>query len=196
MTREERRSVHGDDPMKRRAAAFGLTVVSLAVLLAGCSGGTQMSGAPTELATRAGSTGTLPVTATPAAPAHAEPDPEAASVALDLANFVQAPGEQTFTITNSSSFEVDLDDWSVVTNASTSERVAFAQGLVLAPGESLTVHTKMGTNSPTDVYLSLPPGVAPRVYTRGDPATGFIDIVANDGPEYFRYLLPAAPSGR
>lgn len=156
-----------------------------------------MSGGKTEPATRAGPTGTRPATATPAAPvAHAEPDPEAASVALDLANFVQSPGEQTFTITNSSRFEVDLDDWSVVTKSSGSERIGFARGLVLAPGTSLTVHTQTGTNSPADVYLGLPADVAPHVYTPGDPATGFIDIVANDGPQYFRYLLPAASSDR
>ena len=87
-------------------------------------------------------------------------------------------------------------DWSVVTNPRTSERTRFSPGLVLATGQSVTVHTKTGDHTSTDVYLGLPVDVAANVYTPGDPITGFIDIVANAGPQYFRYVLPAQPSNR
>ena len=170
----------------------------LAITLFGCSGETKAPRSQTSPVVRSSSIAALPGTATSVPPSvRAGPDPEAADVALELTDFRQGSEEQTFTVTNpSGSLSVDLDDWSVVTKSRTSERVRFPAGLVLAPQRSLTVHTKIGTNSATDVYLGLPADSAPHVYTPGDPTTGFIDIVSNEGPRYFRYVLPAEPSNR
>lgn len=151
------------------------------------SGGGSPGAAPSE---------GIPATSEPPLP-HADPDPEAthiSEVALDIEDFHQGTDEQTFTVTNQSGFPVDLGGWSVVTRASAAGQVSFPSGLVLAPRQSITVHTKAGTNSSTDVYLALPRDVAPHVYTPGDPDTGFIDIVSNEEPGYFRYVLPAGTS--
>ncbi|TAK53732.1 MAG: lamin tail domain-containing protein, partial [Dehalococcoidia bacterium] len=129
---------------------------------------------------------------------HADPDPEATSiaeVALDIADFRQGADEQSFTITNQSGFAVDLGGWSVVTNAATAQRVGLPAGVVLAPGQSVTVHTSVGANSATDIYLNLPPDLAAHVYTPGDANTGFIEVVSNGEPGFFRYVLPAGPPG-
>ena len=186
--------------MKWRARGFGPTVICLTVVLVGCSGGTQTPGGQTYAVGRASPIASLPGTVTPVPPApHADPDPEAtdfSDVNLDTADFLQGADEQTFTVTNESNFSVDLDEWSVVIKSSTSERIGFPAGLVLAPRQSITVHTKIGTNSSTDVFLGLPVDVAPHVYTPGDPISGFIDIVLNKGPEYFRSFLPATSSNR
>ena len=177
--------------MKRPALKCWATAACVAVLLFGCSGGTQAPTGQTVPVGRPSPVGDLPATATPKSPAaNAIPDPEAADVVLNLEDFTQGIDEQTFAVMSESSFSVDLDDWSVVTKSSTSERVGFPTGLVLAPGQRLIVHTKTGVNSATDVYLGLPADVAPHVFAAGDPKAGFIDIVSNEGRLYFRYLLP------
>ncbi len=130
---------------------------------------------------------------------HADPDPEATSiaeVALDIAGFRQTADDQSFTVTNQSGFAVDLGGWSVVTAAVGAKRVALPAGFSLAPGQSVTVHTNMGTNSATDIYLNLPPDLAAHVYTPGDAATGIIDIESNGEPGFFRYILPTPTPAR
>lgn len=183
--------------MTSRARRFPLAVICLAVALVGCSGDTQPRAGQTYPASQANSIATTTgAAASPPQDADGDPDTEPADVVLDLEDFLQGTDEQTFRITNPANTSVNLDDWSVVTNPRTSERTRFSPGLVLASGQSVTVHTKTGTNSSTDDYLGLPVDVAAHVYTPGDPTTGFIDIVFNDGSQYFRYILQAAPSNR
>ena len=183
--------------MKRPALTWWAVVICVAALFFGCSGGTQWPTVQTVPTGRISPIGDLPATATPKAPAaNAAPDPEAADVVLNLEDFTQGIDEQSFTVASETSFSVDLDDWSVVTKSSTSERIGFPVGLVLAPGQRLIVHTKTGVDSATDVYLGLPADVAPRVFTPGDLKAGFIDIVSNEGRLYFRYLLPTETPNR
>ena len=183
--------------MTSRARRFPLAVICLAVALVGCSGDTQPRAGQTYPAAQASAIATTAGAATSPPPdADGDPATEPADVVLDLADFSQRADDQAFTVTNAANGSVDMDDWSVVTNSRTSDRTRFPRGLVLASGQSVTVHTKTGANSSADVYLGLPVDVAAHVYTPGDPTTGFIDIVSNDGPQYFRYVLQAEPANR
>ncbi len=183
--------------MTSQARRFPLAVICLAVALVGCSGDMQTRAGKTYPASQANSIATTTgAAASPPQDADGDPDTEPVDVVLDLEDFLQGTDEQTFRITNPGNASVNLGDWSVVTNPRASERTRFSPGLVLASGQSVTVHTKTGTNSSTDDYLGLPVDVAAHVYTPGDPTTGFIDIVFNDGSQYFRYILQAAPSNR